>query len=423
MCLFLFIFYLLIVCDHFLLTSSSEVVISSGYKTTSVNKHDVLQYDCDHNSPVFPPNYEELVKVKFRENMSLPEEKKIPRNFWVSFRETPLWEKLPHYIKEMVHTNDKFNWKIMFLDNPAQEEFLERYFPGTSVLWAYRIINDGARNSASDIWRIAMLYTFGGFYMDDDSYIRTPLEKMVKPDDELIVAREGQGYKDDCFISTYNLSNYHLHKTYNTTKFMEFADGRNVVNWALFIKPRHPLMVEVLNNVIDIVRREYLHDSVVHMRRYDQQWKYCMCVTGPIVFTATLRKYHLLHVNDPSWKIKIQKKDWNDFGGVFKMNIEGHYRSKDKDNYFTYMQKHNIRLLSSYANITVHLLHEKATAVHGEKEIYYVQNGSRHLIPDFDTFQAMGLRLHSVIKVDKAFMTSIPDKGVLPKLAFAEDKR
>ncbi len=70
--------------------------------------------------------------------MSLPEDKKIPRNFWVSFREVPPFDQLPDYILEMANRNMADNWKIMFLDNPAQEEFLERYFPGTSVLWAYR---------------------------------------------------------------------------------------------------------------------------------------------------------------------------------------------------------------------------------------------------------------------------------------------
>lgn len=259
--------------------------------------------------------------------------------------------------------------------------------------------------------------------MDDDSFIKTPLEKLVTKDDDLVVAQEGNSYKDDCFVPTYHLSNSHMQKTFNSTEFMTSFGGRNLVNWAIFIKPRHPLMAEVLKNVVDIVRKEYLHSSVVKMHRYDARWKYCMCATGPIVFTATVRKWNYMHKNDPEWKIKVQKKDWLEFGGIFKFNINVHYKSNEMSNYFTYMEKHKITLLHTYAPITVDILNEHAVCIQGHKEIYFVRNGNRHMIPDYDTFQAMDLKLHNVIKLSNDDMEKIPLKDPMPKMDFPAGRK
>ena len=51
-------------------------------------------------------------------------------------------------------------------------------YANTSVLWAFNLIHSDAGVFASDIWRYAVLYLFGGFYLDDDSYIEAPLEKV-----------------------------------------------------------------------------------------------------------------------------------------------------------------------------------------------------------------------------------------------------
>lgn len=129
------------------------------------------------DSPLFPDNHEVLWKRPFR-NAVYPQDFLIPKNFWISFREYHGFNNLSDHVKEMAIKNAEYNWTNVFLDNAGQEEFLETYFPNTSVLWAYRIIHPDAKVAASDIWRISMLYVFGGFYMDDDAYIRTPFDKV-----------------------------------------------------------------------------------------------------------------------------------------------------------------------------------------------------------------------------------------------------
>lgn len=43
------------------------------------------------------------------------------------------------------------------------------FYPNTSLLWAYNMINPRARIATADIWRYAALYALGGFYLDDDA--------------------------------------------------------------------------------------------------------------------------------------------------------------------------------------------------------------------------------------------------------------
>ena len=50
---------------------------------------------------------------------------------------------------------------------------------GTSVEWAYNLIRTPPYfASKADLWRYAVMYTYGGMYLDDDSDIRTPLDEV-----------------------------------------------------------------------------------------------------------------------------------------------------------------------------------------------------------------------------------------------------
>jgi len=54
------------------------------------------------------------------------------------------------------------------IDNEEKDEFMKTAFAGTSLLWAYNIINSRAGAAKADIWRYAVLWAYGGAYIDDD---------------------------------------------------------------------------------------------------------------------------------------------------------------------------------------------------------------------------------------------------------------
>jgi mannosyltransferase OCH1-like enzyme len=70
-------------------------------------------------------------------------------------------------------------WKVNFMGKYDQSEFMEKFFFNTSTLWAFKLIHEDAGVFASDIWRYCALYHFGGFYIDDDSYIEAHLDTVM----------------------------------------------------------------------------------------------------------------------------------------------------------------------------------------------------------------------------------------------------
>lgn len=96
------------------------------------------------------------------------------------------------------------------LGHEEQLQFLQIYYPNSSLVWAYQTIHSQVGVSACDLWRYAALYAFGGLYMDDDSDIQTDLEDAIQPEDQLILTQEGNTYHDNCYIPSYHLSGHYL---------------------------------------------------------------------------------------------------------------------------------------------------------------------------------------------------------------------
>ena len=126
--------------------------------------------------------------------------------------------------------------------------------------------------------------------------------QIIHPTDHLIMSEEGANGLGDCYISSYHLSdkstfgtytNYSSAKHYsgfdNTTQKPLFFHGHTLVNWGIFIKPRHPIFARTLANVIDVLRSEYTRRTVMMITRWDAKWKLVMCSTN-FVMTYTIRE-------------------------------------------------------------------------------------------------------------------------------------
>jgi mannosyltransferase OCH1-like enzyme len=72
-------------------------------------------------------------------------------------------------------------WTFHLCDNRAQLQFMNDYYPNTSLLWAYKQIHPSIGNSAADIWRYAVLYQFGGLYLDDDAMLDWSFSEVPLP--------------------------------------------------------------------------------------------------------------------------------------------------------------------------------------------------------------------------------------------------
>ena len=96
--------------------------------------------------------------------------------------------------------------------------------------------------------------------MDDDSYIESNFDNIIGKNDSLIVSKEFNEYKDDCYHLDNHLSLTYLINKYNCTDhkntITDIFGGRSLVSWALFAAPRNPLFKRTLENVVDLLKHE-----------------------------------------------------------------------------------------------------------------------------------------------------------------------
>jgi mannosyltransferase OCH1-like enzyme len=98
----------------------------------------------------------------------------IPRTLWIAVKDRN--DPLPPHLKELFDRNP--TWTVRICDNVCKDEFMANEFFNTSVSAVYHIINPLVGAARADVWRYAVLFTYGGVYLDDDSDIRVPLDEV-----------------------------------------------------------------------------------------------------------------------------------------------------------------------------------------------------------------------------------------------------
>ena len=255
--------------------------------------------------------------------------KQVPRLMWIAVRKAD--EELPGHVYDLLKRNEK--WLPQICDNDCKDKFIDTVWKGTSIQWAYHSLNSEVAGAfKADIWRYAVLYTYGGMYIDDDSNMNTPFDDILHDDDSLVLSEEGPSSIGPCYKYDFQLNDkyFYLHnkaklhdKSFDKDRvfFQGFADGdgdgdgdgagdgsiddseeaqkstskfiipsqnvktksptffhgNTLLNWCMFIRPRHPMMKRLMENVVTIIRNEYLHRSVLHVARWEQKYKIPLC--------------------------------------------------------------------------------------------------------------------------------------------------
>lgn len=149
-----------------------------------------------------------------------------------------------------------------FYDDAAIEQFLAKEY-GAEILKLYKRINIGAVKA--DFFRYMILYKKGGVYLDIDSLITKNLDKLIRPDDEAIIAKEG-----------------HIHY---------------YAQWALIYNAGHPFLAKTIEMMIDNLKNNRFPNSGHEM-------------TGPTVYTAAIKA---CIAENPSVKYREYKIDYGEF--------------------------------------------------------------------------------------------------------------
>jgi mannosyltransferase OCH1-like enzyme len=134
------------------------------------------------------------------------------------------------------------DYKYEFYDDARIEYFLKKEF-SAEVINAYNKIAIGA--AKADFFRYAVLYKYGGVYVDIDGAILRPLKHIIKDDDVAVISRE--------------------------------RHPGLFVQWALIFDKGHPLMERTLKKCIENINTNCSPHNVLYM-------------TGPNVYSEVINR-------------------------------------------------------------------------------------------------------------------------------------
>lgn len=356
-----------------------------------------------YNLPVLPDNF------PTKTDLDRPEEiwnKHIPRKIWIAVRD--INDDRPGHLKPFAEKNS--NWTIHYQGNKEKDEFMERVFNGTSILWAYNILNPAIGTSKVEIWRLAILYTYGGMYMDDDANIDTKFDNIVEDNDKLIFGQEAYDCDDRCYVDEFILSNKSMNERFGSANSGTLLGGKFFFNWAIFSSPRHPILKRIMIHIVTLIKAEYFGNSLIKMHHTDHRGKLLMCATTFPITLAT--REIVLENNIIDLGLRIGDIGFKQYGA----DMKAWFNDNSPTHWVKMIHKKRTPYLRSYAPPNMDKYEGKLIQAPGAKEIFMVFNGTKHGFPDFNTFVAMHFDTDMVISIPHAINDQIPLGTVLPRI-------
>ena len=247
--------------------------------------------------PVFPDYLPSVPRDQVNNATISTVKKRIPYNIWIAVRQRSYIfvcttarslhpinyysffspssiDVMPKHLHEFLTRNK--HWSVNIVSNDMKDAFMNATFANTSLLWAYHAINPICGAAKADIWRYAVLYTFGGAYIDDDSDLIAPLDDVVQPSDRLIISYEKNGFNGNrCYIPTHHLSDFHVFQSEKNNKLLEVHNDFKyvILNWLIISEPRHPIMERTIRNLVEVcismltigTIHAYIHMRYIHV--------------------------------------------------------------------------------------------------------------------------------------------------------------
>jgi hypothetical protein len=257
--------------------------------------------------------------------------KLIPRIIWLAVSNTS--DPLPDHINNLFKRNP--GWLIKVVGNAEKDLFINVVFNATQTQWAYNIINPALGAAKADLWRYAVLWCYGGFYIDYDSDMRTTLDEIIQPYDSIILAQDGTEFQD-YFRREFKLSNNVTFQKFSNIKSNlgnalsyitghsktdntpQFFGDRFILNWAIFTAPQNLVFNRTLENIVIILQAEYMRISKIEMTTQISRYKLLLFITN---FPMTTSIRELLVEGTEGFSPRVCTGDFRQYGGRCKVHI------------------------------------------------------------------------------------------------------
>jgi mannosyltransferase OCH1-like enzyme len=201
----------------------------------------------------------------------------IPKTIYYTHENREIVKKFEDQIKYSKSKNE--NYKFIFYDNDARITFIKEYFP--EFYYFYERINKGYGAAKADIFRVLILYKYGGIYID----CKTQLENM----DELFLKYPNKDLytcsfkKDNKFLNIVNIINktkYHNFFIASEKKGEVISAIKNEIFYRLSSYGK----IKINKNTIILNKMLKLGDETSGMLAV-------FTYTGPSVFTHIIKKF------------------------------------------------------------------------------------------------------------------------------------
>jgi hypothetical protein len=141
---------------------------------------------------------------------------KIPKLIWHTYKQFPPENSKP-IVDSWINLNPDYTW--MFMDDSRCNRFIQDNF-SKDFVDMYNSLPIPVMKA--DVWRVAVVYAYGGIYSDMDCRCLKPISTWLNPDDELIVGVE--------------------------------VDNGSLLNYVFAAKPKHPALLSVLNTFMELYK-------------------------------------------------------------------------------------------------------------------------------------------------------------------------
>jgi mannosyltransferase OCH1-like enzyme len=210
----------------------------------------------------------------------------IPRQVFQTWKTEYIDEG--HYLNLKSYQEENRDYKFFFFDDEDMDEYMVRAWGHHPISSVFKRTRVGA--AKADIWRYCLLYDLGGIYLDIDASFKVPLSQIMGAANSEIISFESNQIAMDRArygkqIDQSLLPFEEYEEMLDRLKERSFPHPEHVVlQWALFFKPRHPILAHVINAITQNASR--IEGHVIR----DMHKAVCN-FTGPIAYSKAVWQY------------------------------------------------------------------------------------------------------------------------------------
>ena len=174
---------------------------------------------------------------------------KVPRTIFQTMETSHVPQRMYEHVSHLWKMNPDYEYR--FYDNQAREKFIQdSYGKESEVAQAFSQINSNVMKA--EFWRCAILYKYGGVYIDIDASFTQPLSSIIRPEDDYLtgIGKRGDPHNWVIICTARNPA---------IGLFVQDSTRRILQNTPLQSKHWHPLVCMAGPPILDLAFKQHLN--------------------------------------------------------------------------------------------------------------------------------------------------------------------